>query len=801
VPATRRNFLQGALAAGVLSRLASAQATPDSQPRTELWYNKPAERWLEALPIGNGRLGGMVFGGVQMERVALSESTAWSGAPAQGEINPEAHAHLDEIRQLFFAGKYDEAQKLCGNYLPGHSKNFGTNLPLPELQLTFDDAGPTSEYRRSLGLDEAIADVSFRSSDAAFTREIFASHADRVLVVHLTCSAPVRIAFRMSFSRGILPCAVETSGKNTLILRGHAWEKMHSTGHDGVAFEIRALVIADGGNLSAEDQAIKVGGSNTATVLLAIGTNFGGAVSEGLCKLALQRAASKNFAQLRRAHVEDYQPLYRRVALDLGESQPKVRQQPTDVRRKALEGGAEDPELLALFFNYGRYLVIAGSRPDSPLPLALQGIWNDGLASSMGWTDDFHLDINTQQNYWPAEVCNLGDCQIPLFRLIEGMRERGRATAKEMYGVPGWVVHTVTNPWGFTAPGSPGWGIFVTAGIWIALQMWDHWTFHRDVEFLRTKAYPVLREAAEFFLAYMVAEPKHGWLVTGPSDSPENWYVTPSGGRASESMGNTVDRVFVYALYTMCIEASKTLSIDLEFRQRLEGARAKLPPFQIGRYGRLQEWLEDFEDAEPNHRHTSHLAALYPEHQISPRTTPELARAAEITIERRMSAPHWEQSEWGRANLVVYCARLLKADEGHKYLVSLVAKAADDNLLTYSSGGIAGAEQNIFAIDGNTAGAAGIAEMLLQSQSEEIELLPALPSAWPRGSIRGLCARGGFVVDIAWRGGGLVSATITSKHGVGVLVRYRDGLFMLNIKAGQRVQLQPGDFRPAKSRP
>jgi len=263
-------------------------------------------------------------------------------------------------------------------------------------------------------------------------------------------------------------------------------------------------------------------------------------------------------------------------------------------------------------------------------------------------------------------------------------------------------------------------------------------------------------------------------------------------------MGNTVDRVFVYALYTMCIETSKTLSIDLEFRQRLEHARAKLPPFQIGKYGQLQEWFEDFEDAEPNHRHTSHLIALYPEHQISPRTTPELARAAEITIERRMSAPHWEQSEWGRANMVVYYARLLKGDEAYKYLVSLVAKAADDNLLTYSSGGVAGAEQNIFAIDGNTAGAAGIAEMLLQSQGGEIELLPALPSAWPSGSVRGLCARGGFVIDIAWRSGGLVSATITSRHGVGALVRYRDGFFVLNITAGQRVHLHPGDFRPRK---
>jgi alpha-L-fucosidase 2 len=503
------------------------------------------------------------------------------------------------------------------------------------------------------------------------------------------------------------------------------------------------------------------------------------------------------FIKLRQAHIADHQSLYRRVSLDLGQRPPPTRQLPTDARRKALENGADDPELLALFFQYGRYLTIAGSRADSPLPLALQGIWNDGLASSMGWTDDFHLDINTQQNYWPAEVCNLSECQTPLFALIDGMREAGRTTAREMYNAPGWVVHTVTNPWGYTAPGGIGWGIFVTAGIWIALQMWDHYTFNADVEFLRTRAYPVLRDAALFFLDYMVAEPKHGWLVTGPSDSPENWYKTPSGGRAAESMGNTIDRVFVHALYTMCIEASKTLSTDDDLRQRLEGARAKLPPFQVGRHGQLQEWLEDFENAEPNHRHTSPLVSVYPEHQISPRTTPALAHAAEVLIQRRMDAPHWEQSEWGRANLVVYYARFLKGDDAHKYLVGLVAKAAGDNLLTFSSAGIAGADQNIFAVDGNTAGAAGIAEMLLQSQAGYIELLPALPRAWPTGSVRGLCARGGFVVDMAWRDGKLFSAIIRSKHGGSTPVRYADRLTTIHLGAGQSQRLRPDGFHQA----
>ena len=790
---SRRTFLQGAAAIGIASKIAPKLDAQPAGPSDLLWYDKPAERWLEALPLGNGRLGAMVFGGTATERIALSESTAWSGAPATGEVNPGASEHLNEIRRLWFEGKYDEAQSLAQQHLTGHAKNFGTNLPLPELRLQFEGPAEASAYRRSLNLDEAIAYTSYRIGSARYQREIFASHADRVLVLRLKCDLPEAITFRLGYGEGVIPGEMNVTG-GTVRFSGHAWEKMHSSGHDGVGVEIHAYILNEGGSLSSTGQELAVHGANAVTVLLAIGTTYDGASPDADCERAIARAAGKSYAQLRQSHLDDYQPLYQRMALDLGQSPAATHDMPTDARRKAVESGAADPELLALFFQYGRYLTIAGSRSDSPLPLALQGVWNDGLASSMGWTDDFHLDINTQQNYWPAEVCNLSECQMPLFKLVDVMRTHGRETAREMYGASGWVVHTVTNPWGYTASGSTGWGIFVGAGPWISLQLWQHWTFTGDREFLRTCAYPVLREAAEFFLSYMVTEPKHGWLVTGPSESPENWYLTPTGGHASVSMGPTCDRELVYALFSMCIDASKALSLDEKFRQRLEEARAKLPPFQIGRHGQLQEWLEDFEEVYPNHRHTSHLIGLYPEHQISPRETPDLARAAEVTIERRVHAANWEQSEWGRANLAAFYARLLKGSQAHEYLVSLVARSCEANLLSFSSGGVAGAEQNIFAIDGNTAGAAVIAEMLLQSQAGEIELLPALPWAWPDGSVRGLCARGGFVIDIAWADGGLRSAAILSKLGGPAKIRLADRVIHVEFRSGETKRLQASSF-------
>jgi alpha-L-fucosidase 2 len=762
--------------------------------RTELWFSKPAGRWMEALPIGNGRIGGMVFGGTSTERIALTESTLWSGAPSDKNINPTALDNLGRIRDLMFAGKYVEGGELCKEHLLGRPESFGTNLPMADLELTFDGGGDEQNYRRSLDLDEAIARVNYTRDGLQFHREIFFSNPDNVLVVRLTCSHAKSLSCRIGFAKLALPGEVLIEGNDTLVLRGHAFEHMHSNGRQGVAFETHVRVITDGGLVTHDGTSLRVSNADALTLQVAIATNYRGEDAPTRCARTFESLRQRTFAQLRSAHIEDHQSLFRRVSIDLG-ANSSAEQMPTDERRKAVQVGAADPGLSALFFQYGRYLTIAGSRPNSPLPLALQGIWNDGLASSMGWTDDFHLDVNTEQNYWVAEVGNLSECQTPLFNFIDDMRVAGRATASKMYGAPGWVSHVVTNPWGFTAPGwGLGWGIFPTGGVWLSLQLWQHYRFTADKQFLKQRVYPVFKEAAEFFLAYLVKHPKHDWLVTGPSVSPENWFLTSDGKACSESMGPTADRVLVYALLSACVEASTTLGVDEDFRAKAKDALDRLPPLQIGKHGQLQEWLEDFDEAEPNHRSTTHLISLYPEHQISPGATPALAQAARVTIERRVSQPNWENSEWGRANLVNYYARLLDGDAAHKHFVGLIAKAAEDSLLTYSRGGVAGAQSNIFSLDGNCAGAAGIAEMLLQSQAGEIHLLPALPSAWPQGSINGLCARGGVEVSLSWTGGELISATLKSKLGGTHPIRYGAGVMQVNLIRGREVKVYARNF-------
>lgn len=746
-------------------------------PSTVLYYDRPAERWFEALPIGNGRLGGMVYGGVHTETVRLSESTAWSGAPSETDVSPTALRELPEIRRLLFAGQYAQAQRLAEQHLPGRPTSFGTNVPLPRLRLEFA-GGAAENYRRTLDLDTGIVRVEFDRDGTHHVREVFASHPHGVIAMRLTTDRPAAVSLTATLDDTVLPGAT-TATEAGVAFSGRAVEPLHSNGKDGAAVEIRTRFEIEGGTLRPDGDTVTVTGADAVVVLIAVGTDWAGDDPTGRAE---KLVAATDYDALRAAHVEDHRRLMRRVSIDLG---PAV-ELPTDVRRERLARGERDDDLIALYFQYGRYLTVAGSREDSPLPLALQGVWNDGFASSMGWSNDFHLDINTQQNYWAVESGNLAECHAPLVRFVQRLAESGKSTARQMYGADGWVAHTVTNAWGYSAPGSGiGWGMNVTGGAWIALQLWEHYEYQPDEQFLREQAYPVLREAAQFMLSYLTPEPTHDWLVAGPAESPENWYLAPDGTPCSVAMGATADRAFAEAILRICGQAATILGVDADLRARVEAARAKLSPFRVGRHGQLQEWLDDFDEADPAHRHTAHLVAVFPERQITPRRTPELARAAAVTIERRQEASGWEQTEWVEANFAAFYARLLDGDRALVHVTRLIADASEANLLSYSAGGIAGAPQNIYSFDGNSGGAGAIAEMLLQSDGEEIELLPALPSAWRDGSVRGLRARGGFTVDLAWRDGQLHEARIRSDTKAGGRVRYRDVTADLTWEPGE----------------
>ncbi len=759
--------------------------TPPPEHELSLWYRQPAQRWLEALPVGNGRLGAMVYGGIDRERIDLNESTFWSGAPDDSHDNPAAREHLAEIRSLLFAGDFARARELISQHLLGRRGNYGTHLPLGELQLQLQHpASQVENYRRELDLEEAAARVSYTIDGVQFTREVIASHPRSVVAVHLTADKPHSISLQMSFRAHRQPCQVEAHEDGTLMIAASARETKHSDGQTGVSLVGYVVTKADGGTVRAQSDRVDVTDADAVTLYVVLNTDFRGRDARQLSDTQIAPLGDENYMSLRQRHLKDFQSLFRRVAFTLG---PQVAQS-TDLRVRS-----PDPTLCALFFHYGRYLLIAGSREDSPLPTNLQGIWNDNLACNMGWTCDFHLDINQQQNYWPAEVCNLSECHAPLFRLIESLREPGRRTAQRMYGAPGWVCHVFTNPWGFTAPGwGLGWGLHPTGGIWIASHLWEHYLFTGDREFLAQHAYPTLREAAEFFLHYMVVDPKHHWLVTGPATSPENAFLTPDGqGAQSEYMGPTCDSVLVRDLFTSCIESSRILDTDAELRGRLQAALGLLPPLRSGKHGQLMEWLEDFDEAIPNHRHTTHLIALFPSCQITPDHTPELARAARVTIERRLGQQDWEDVEWSRGNAILFFARLRDGDEAYKHLLGLLQEDTDSNLLTFARGGIAGAPENIFCVDGNSAGTAGVAEMLVQSHGGVVELLPALPDSWPNGSISGLCARGGLVVDIDWHDGKLSGALLRSVTGTKTSVRYRDISCDIDLQPGESARIEP----------
>jgi alpha-L-fucosidase 2 len=752
------------LAALLMASLSSVFSQPPTVGSLELWYSRPAQRWLESLPVGNGRIGAMVFGGMPEERIALNESTFWSGAFDETHDNPASAEAFARIRELFKAGRHTEAAPLIPR-LFGRKGNYGTSLPAGDLLFTQDDAGAdVSGFRRELDLDEGIARVTWTAGGTHYAREVIASHPAGLLVVRLSADRPGRIGFVLRYKGGAFPWHAEAVDKGRLAFLAHALEKNHSDGKCGTRLHGWVQVLPEGGTLRGGGDSIRLTGANAATVIVALNTDFqdGDPSSLGLTQIGALRSA--DWTRLRAAHVADQRRLFRRVSLALGAPAP-ASLPPTDERLAAVRRGAADPSLDALFFQFGRYLTMAGSREDSPLPMHLQGLWNDSLAAAMGWTCDYHLDINTEQNYWLSECANLPECGMPLFRLVESLQAPGHHTARTVYGINhGWVCHVFSNPWGFTSPGWwEGWGLHVTGGAWIATHLWEHYQFTQDRAYLASQAYPVLKGAAEFFLDYLYTDPMTGRLSTGPSVSPER------GGEAGP--GGYHDRALVYEIFTACIEGSRILGVDGGFRDRLTAARDQLPSYRVGRTGQLQEWVHRDDGGDTEHRHTSHLVGLFPLAQITPRATPELARAAARSIALRMGRKDWEDVEWSAGNAVCYHARLGDGEAAFRNLHNLMTADTDANLMTYSRGGVAGAAQNIFCVDGNTSGAAGIAEMLLQSHEAEIELLPALPAAWASGRVTGLRARGGFTVDIEWRQSRVVAYRVSSPEARAVTLR------------------------------
>jgi alpha-L-fucosidase 2 len=764
----------------------------------ELWYEAPARLWTEALPIGNGQIGAMVFGGAADERIQLNEESLWSGAPQDAD-NPEALEYLPKVRALLEAGKYEKAEALTFQKLvckgAGSGKGNGADVAygsfqtLGDLWLTHPEADETDvTYRsRALNLETSIAETRYELNGNTFVRTARILAEPSLLVISLTNPAGEPFDLDVALDRHPANCSepwknnsrreragsdpaealsrAKPTGDHSLLMTGQLWDGK------GMRFATQVQAQSREGIITADDSGLHIRGTSGVTLVLAAATNY-----TGNDPLAVVRDRMQQYAPDAASHTQREQP-----RLWLGD-QPDT---PTDERLRNLRRDASDPSLAALYFEFGRHLLRGSSGPSGILPANLQGIWCDHLQAP--WNADYHNNINDQMNYWPAEVTGLQKEHEPFLRFIQDLVDPGRKTARIHYGANGWVTHTISNVWGFTSPGEhPSWGAFVGASGWLCQHLWEHYAFNPDLDYLKS-AYPTMREAARFYLDFLVEEPKRGWLVTSPSNSPENRFRTADGQEASVCTGPTMDMQIIRELFTNCIAAGELVGEEAAFLQTLRDARDRLAPMQIGKHGQLQEWLEDFEEVEPGHRHISHLYGLYPGDQITPSGTPELAEAARVTLERRL-AQGGGHTGWSRAWIIAFYARLHDGDAAHDHLVKLLQKATHPNLF---------GNHPPLQIDANFGATAAIAEMLIQSHTDEIHLLPALPTAWPDGHFKGFRARGGYTVDATWEDGDLVEATVHGPPSEAVAIRYGDLYCTVTIAPNTKsVRLDPQSLRP-----
>ncbi len=798
----------------VLLLISAALATTTTSART-LWFAEPAKRFTESCTLGNGRLGAMLFGGVDEERIILNESGMWSGSHEDAD-RPNAHEALPEIRRLLLAGKNAEAESLvnrnftCAGQGSGHGRGksvpYGSYQVLGELKLKFEGtpSQPIENYRRELDLATATARTTFTRGDVQFTREAFVSAPAEAAALRLRASRPGAISFTASLSRPER-AKVSRLSDHTLQMTGQLEDGVQ--GESGVSFAAQVTARVTGGRITATENALKIEAADEVLLFVSAATDirtFAGRKVTSASETAaadLERIKDLSFDTLRAAHVADYQRYFNRVELTLPGAESPAAKLSTPKRIVAYSKGNSDDDLVATLFDYGRYLLISSSRPGG-LPANLQGIWADSLQTP--WNGDWHLDVNVQMNYWPAEIVNLSECHEPMFALIDSLVEPGSKTARCYYGARGWVAHVLANPWGFTAPGEhASWGSS-TGSAWLCQHLWDHYLYTGDREFLK-KHYPALKGCAEFYLDMLIEEPTTKWLVTAPSNSPENAFYDSENRSVHTCLGPTIDQQMIRYLFTACAAAACELNVDPDLQTELREAAERLAPTQISSDGRIQEWLTEVREVDPHHRHISHLWGLYPGHEISPHTAPEYAVAARKSLDVRGDA----STGWSTAYKACMWARLGDGDRTLKVLGALL-RPAESLGTDYSQGG--GVYPNLFdahppfQIDGNFGATAAIAEMLVQSEwtsgqssdAIDVYLLPALPKRWESGAVRGLRTRGGLEVNLEWQARKVKRVKLRSDGDVAVRIHAAENVVEQNLKAGQSLTLGGALSREAR---